>query len=119
MFHNIENPFNRLYFAIQGLQYHNEDNPSKTTKMMRILMFVRILSLIRLARVSRLVRFFNEVEKVSSIPDGLQAEIQSASLPPADILPDRAPVTEPTSTVHKVTCKRRRRRNKRVVYCFI
>lgn len=29
-------------------------------------MFVRILSLIRLARVSRLVRFFNEVEKVSS-----------------------------------------------------
>ncbi|XP_010732351.1 hyperpolarization activated cyclic nucleotide-gated potassium channel 5 [Larimichthys crocea] len=53
-----------LLFA--DLQYHNEDNPSKTNKMMRILMFVRILSLIRLARVSRLVRFFNEVEKVSN-----------------------------------------------------
>lgn len=62
----------------QGLHYQNEDNPSKTNKMMRILMFVRILSLIRLARVSRLVRFFNEVEKVkfttklaSEIPSGL------------------------------------------------
>ncbi|XP_005745343.2 potassium/sodium hyperpolarization-activated cyclic nucleotide-gated channel 1-like [Pundamilia nyererei] len=53
-----------LLFA--GLHYHNDDNPSKTNKMMRILMFVRILSLIRLARVSRLVRFFNEVEKVSN-----------------------------------------------------
>uniref|UniRef100_A0A3Q3JRZ4 Cyclic nucleotide-binding domain-containing protein n=1 Tax=Monopterus albus TaxID=43700 RepID=A0A3Q3JRZ4_MONAL len=53
-----------LLFA--GLQYHNNDNPSKTNKVMRILMFVRILSLIRLARVSRLVRFFNEVEKVSN-----------------------------------------------------
>ncbi|KAK1902912.1 Potassium/sodium hyperpolarization-activated cyclic nucleotide-gated channel 2 [Dissostichus eleginoides] len=53
-----------LLFA--DLQYYNEDNPSKTNKMMRILMFVRILSLIRLARVSRLVRFFNEVEKVSN-----------------------------------------------------
>ncbi|XP_061826855.1 hyperpolarization activated cyclic nucleotide-gated potassium channel 5 isoform X2 [Nerophis lumbriciformis] len=53
-----------LLFA--GLHYHNDDNPSKTTRMMRILMFVRILSLIRLARVSRLVRFFNEVEKVSN-----------------------------------------------------
>ncbi|XP_073330055.1 hyperpolarization activated cyclic nucleotide-gated potassium channel 5 [Pagrus major] len=53
-----------LLFA--DLQYHNDDNPSKTNKMMRILMFVRILSLIRLARVSRLVRFFNEVEKVSN-----------------------------------------------------
>lgn len=57
-------PFFNVQF--QGLHYHNEDNPSKTNKMMRILMFVRILSLIRLARVSRLVRFFNEVEKVSS-----------------------------------------------------
>ncbi|KAF0026807.1 hypothetical protein F2P81_021544 [Scophthalmus maximus] len=53
-----------LLFA--DLHYHNDDNPSKTNKMMRILMFVRILSLIRLARVSRLVRFFNEVEKVSN-----------------------------------------------------
>ncbi|TNN03581.1 hypothetical protein fugu_000610 [Takifugu bimaculatus] len=53
-----------LLFA--DLQYNNDDNPSKTNKMMRILMFVRILSLIRLARVSRLVRFFNEVEKVSN-----------------------------------------------------
>lgn len=53
-----------LLFA--GLYYHNDDNPSKANKMMRILMFVRILSLIRLARVSRLVRFFNEVEKVSN-----------------------------------------------------
>ncbi|XP_068184531.1 hyperpolarization activated cyclic nucleotide-gated potassium channel 5 [Antennarius striatus] len=52
-----------LLFA--DLQYH-DDNPSKTNKVMRILMFVRILSLIRLARVSRLVRFFNEVEKVSN-----------------------------------------------------
>ncbi|XP_028993410.1 potassium/sodium hyperpolarization-activated cyclic nucleotide-gated channel 4 isoform X3 [Betta splendens] len=50
----------------EDLEYHNDDNPSKTNKMMRILMFVRILSLIRLARVSRLVRFFNEVEKVSN-----------------------------------------------------
>lgn len=50
--------------VFQDLHYHNDDNPSKTNKMMRILMFVRILSLIRLARVSRLVRFFNEVEKV-------------------------------------------------------
>lgn len=50
----------------QDLHYQNDDSPSKTNKMMRILMFVRILSLIRLARVSRLVRFFNEVEKVSS-----------------------------------------------------
>lgn len=49
----------------QDLQYHSQDNPSKTNKMMRILMFLRILSLIRLVRVSRLVRFFNEVEKVS------------------------------------------------------
>ncbi|MEQ2159928.1 hypothetical protein GOODEAATRI_028260 [Goodea atripinnis] len=48
----------------EDLHYHNDDNPSKANKMMRILMFVRILSLIRLARVSRLVRFFNEVEKV-------------------------------------------------------
>lgn len=48
------------------MQYNSDDNPSKTNKMMRILMFVRILSLIRLARVSRLVRFFNEVEKVGS-----------------------------------------------------
>lgn len=55
----------RIYaLFFQDLQYHNDDNPSKTNKMMRILMFVRILSLIRLARVSRLVRFFNEVEKV-------------------------------------------------------
>lgn len=55
----------RIYVSFfQDLQYHNDDNPSKTNKMMRILMFVRILSLIRLARVSRLVRFFNEVEKV-------------------------------------------------------
>ncbi|XP_049584458.1 hyperpolarization activated cyclic nucleotide-gated potassium channel 5 isoform X2 [Syngnathus scovelli] len=53
-----------LLFA--DLHYHSDDNPSKTTRMMRILMFVRILSLIRLARVSRLVRFFNEVEKVSN-----------------------------------------------------
>ncbi|XP_058469700.1 potassium/sodium hyperpolarization-activated cyclic nucleotide-gated channel 1 isoform X2 [Solea solea] len=53
-----------LLFA--GLHYHNDDNPSKTNKVMRILMFVRIISLIRLARVSRLVRFFNEVEKVSN-----------------------------------------------------
>ncbi|XP_024116361.1 potassium/sodium hyperpolarization-activated cyclic nucleotide-gated channel 1 [Oryzias melastigma] len=53
-----------LLFA--DLHYQNEDSPSKTNKMMRILMFVRILSLIRLARVSRLVRFFNEVEKVSN-----------------------------------------------------
>ncbi|CAL8240452.1 unnamed protein product [Merluccius merluccius] len=53
-----------LLFA--DLQYHSQDNPSKTNKMMRILMFVRILSLIRLVRVSRLVRFFNEVEKVSN-----------------------------------------------------
>ncbi|XP_068602064.1 hyperpolarization activated cyclic nucleotide-gated potassium channel 5 [Brachionichthys hirsutus] len=53
-----------LLFA--DLQYQNNDNPSKTNKVMRILMFVRILSLIRLARVSRLVRFFNEVEKVSN-----------------------------------------------------
>ncbi|XP_071760167.1 hyperpolarization activated cyclic nucleotide-gated potassium channel 5 [Centroberyx gerrardi] len=53
-----------LFFA--DLQYHNDDNPSKTNRMMRILMFVRILSLIRLVRVSRLVRFFNEVEKVSN-----------------------------------------------------
>lgn len=52
-----------LLFA--DLHYQNDDSPSKTNKMMRILMFVRILSLIRLARVSRLVRFFNEVEKVS------------------------------------------------------
>lgn len=54
--------FVSLHF--QDLQYNSDDNPSKTNKMMRILMFVRILSLIRLARVSRLVRFFNEVEKV-------------------------------------------------------
>ncbi|CAB1449224.1 unnamed protein product [Pleuronectes platessa] len=53
-----------LLFA--DLHYNSDDNPSKTNKMMRILMFVRILSLIRLARVSRLVRFFNEVEKVSN-----------------------------------------------------
>ncbi|XP_023193182.1 potassium/sodium hyperpolarization-activated cyclic nucleotide-gated channel 1-like [Xiphophorus maculatus] len=53
-----------LLFA--DLHYHNDDNPSKANRMMRILMFVRILSLIRLARVSRLVRFFNEVEKVSN-----------------------------------------------------
>ncbi|XP_061579304.1 potassium/sodium hyperpolarization-activated cyclic nucleotide-gated channel 1 [Cololabis saira] len=53
-----------LLFA--DLHYHSDDNPSKTNRMMRILMFVRILSLIRLARVSRLVRFFNEVEKVSN-----------------------------------------------------
>ncbi|CAL8370605.1 unnamed protein product [Arctogadus glacialis] len=53
-----------LFFA--DLQYHSQDNPSKTNRMMRILMFVRILSLIRLVRVSRLVRFFNEVEKVSN-----------------------------------------------------
>lgn len=59
--------WNNVCFSVfQDLQYHNDDNPSKTNKMMRILMFVRILSLIRLARVSRLVRFFNEVEKVSS-----------------------------------------------------
>uniref|UniRef100_A0A3B5MWV5 Hyperpolarization activated cyclic nucleotide-gated potassium channel 5 n=1 Tax=Xiphophorus couchianus TaxID=32473 RepID=A0A3B5MWV5_9TELE len=50
--------------VIADLHYHNDDNPSKANRMMRILMFVRILSLIRLARVSRLVRFFNEVEKV-------------------------------------------------------
>lgn len=54
-----------MWFRSQDLHYQNEDSPSKTNKMMRILMFVRILSLIRLARVSRLVRFFNEVEKVS------------------------------------------------------
>ncbi|KAG7260148.1 hypothetical protein CRUP_014134 [Coryphaenoides rupestris] len=53
-----------LLFA--DLQYHSQDSPSKTNKMMRILMFLRILSLIRLVRVSRLVRFFNEVEKVSN-----------------------------------------------------
>lgn len=54
---------------------------------MRILMFVRILSLIRLARVSRLVRFFNEVEKVSSDSrqsSKLMTEIQSSSLSLAD-----------------------------------
>lgn len=56
-----------MTLSSQDLQYNNDDNPSKTNKMMRILMFVRILSLIRLARVSRLVRFFNEVEKVGSI----------------------------------------------------
>ncbi len=62
-------------------------------------MFVRILSLIRLARVSRLVRFFNEVEKVSSNagqPSKLTIEIQSTFLLPADTLPDLAPVTNPT-----------------------
>lgn len=59
-----EREFSLIVLALQDLQYHNDDNPSKTNKMMRILMFVRILSLIRLARVSRLVRFFNEVEKV-------------------------------------------------------
>ncbi|KAJ3592231.1 hypothetical protein NHX12_007359 [Muraenolepis orangiensis] len=53
-----------LFFA--DLQYNHQDNPSKSNRMMRILMFVRILSLIRLVRVSRLVRFFNEVEKVSN-----------------------------------------------------
>uniref|UniRef100_A0A3Q3X430 Cyclic nucleotide-binding domain-containing protein n=1 Tax=Mola mola TaxID=94237 RepID=A0A3Q3X430_MOLML len=59
-------PIGYILLFAQDLQYHNDDNPSKTNKMMRILMFVRILSLIRLARVSRLVRFFNEVEKVSN-----------------------------------------------------
>lgn len=75
-------------FLSQDLEYHSDDNPSKTNKMMRILMFVRILSLIRLARVSRLVRFFNEVEKVSSNvgrPPELTCETPSPFL-----LPDTA-----------------------------
>uniref|UniRef100_A0A3P8VIU7 Potassium/sodium hyperpolarization-activated cyclic nucleotide-gated channel 1-like n=1 Tax=Cynoglossus semilaevis TaxID=244447 RepID=A0A3P8VIU7_CYNSE len=59
-------PIGYILLFAQDLQYHSEDNPTKTNKVMRILMFVRIISLIRLARVSRLVRFFNEVEKVSN-----------------------------------------------------
>ncbi|KAL2081093.1 hypothetical protein ACEWY4_022946 [Coilia grayii] len=50
---------------IADLTYSTDNNSSKTSRMVRILMFVRILSLVRLLRVSRLVRFFNEVEKVS------------------------------------------------------
>ncbi|MEQ2213610.1 hypothetical protein XENOCAPTIV_017798 [Xenoophorus captivus] len=60
-----------LFLLDVDLHYHNDDNPSKANKMMRILMFVRILSLIRLARVSRLVRFFNEVEKVRTMQSQL------------------------------------------------
>lgn len=70
----------------QDLHYHNDDNPSKTNKMMRILMFVRILSLIRLARVSRLVRFFNEVEKVSEHQTVLDTRL------PTDALLGPAPI---------------------------
>lgn len=73
-------------------------------------MFVRILSLIRLARVSRLVRFFNEVEKVSSNArqsSCLTFEIQSTFLLPADTLPDLAPMTNLTLNAYNVICKTR------------
>lgn len=73
-------------------------------------MFVRILSLIRLARVSRLVRFFNEVEKVSSNArqsSELTSETQSTFLLPADTLPDLAPMTNLTLTTYNVICKTR------------
>ncbi len=73
-------------------------------------MFVRILSLIRLARVSRLVRFFNEVEKVSS--NSMQSskftfEIQSTFLLSTDTLPDLAPMTNLTLNTYNVIRKTR------------
>ena len=82
----------------QDLQYHSQDSPSKTNRMMRILMFVRILSLIRLVRVSRLVRFFNEVEKVSGEEPHSPLEAQRSH--PA------SPVADPlTGSPHRVTSK--------------
>lgn len=92
-----------LILLSQDLEYHNEDNPSKTNKMMRILMFVRILSLIRLARVSRLVRFFNEVEKVSSNArqsSELTTETQSPVVLCADTLTDMDQITDLTSAAY-------------------
>lgn len=94
-----------LIILSQDLEYHSDDNPSKTNKVMRILMFVRILSLIRLARVSRLVRFFNEVEKVSSNasqPSKLTSETQSPFLLSADSVIDTDQMTDPTLATYSL-----------------